>query len=179
MKLLIPSDWLQRKLASDPDAEVEAGVPLNASKESVALLEKLSADKSEGRTSEIGERNVLQLRVALGTLVRQLRLRDHLSIGELAFKAEVSEEELRQVEHNPTYTARPRLLHQLSLFFDVSLAHLNQMAGATIAVDRSLYNDAVRYAAKSDDLSELTDIELQTLNEFVAALNRRGKVSNG
>lgn len=178
MKLRISNDWLHRKLAAHPDAEVEAGVPLNASKASIELLEKLSADKSDGKVSVIGDRNVVQLRVALGTLVRQLRLRDRLSVSELAIRANVPEDELRNVEHDPHYTARPRLIYQLSTFFSVSLNNLAQMSGGTAAVERSLYNDAVRYAAKSDDLSVLTNEEVKILNAFVAVLNERGKSSN-
>jgi hypothetical protein len=127
MKLLISSDWLQRKIAADPDAEVEAGVPLNASKESIELLEKLVAKSSEGKVSVIDGRNAVQLRVALGTLVRQLRLRDRLTVSALAEKAHVPEAEIRQVEHDPHYTARPRLLFQLSNCFGVSLSNLAQM----------------------------------------------------
>src|SRR5262245_24559608 len=141
MKLLFSNDWLRRKISADRDIDIEAGPAL------------LADEGPQPDVAVIGEQKVVQLRVALGVLVRQLRLRDHLSITELATRAQVSEEELRHVEHDPHYTARPRLIFQLSRYFNVSIANLSQMAGTTHAVNRSLYNEAVRYAARSDDVS--------------------------
>lgn len=160
MKLHFSHDWLRSKISSDPDVEIEAWSALRAS----------PSDEPE---VVMGERNVTQLRLALGVLVRQLRLREHLSVVELARKAQISEDELRSVEHDPHYTAKPYLLYQLSELFNVPLTKLSQMAGATHVVNRSLYNDAVRYAARSDDLDSLTSEELRDLDAFVALLQSR------
>ncbi len=164
MKLLFSSDWLRQKIASDPDMETEAGRPL----ESPVLAEQIE----RGKVAIMPDRNVVQLRIALGTLVHQLRQRDRLTLEDLAARADVSEDELRQVETNPSYTARPRLIHQLSNYFNVPLNNLSQMAGATHTVDRKLYNEAVQYAAHSDDLAPLTDTQHELLNQFVAVLNQ-------
>ena len=56
----------------------------------------------------LGDRNVVHMRMALGVLVRQLRFSRGLSIAELAEQAQVAEDELRRVERDPHYTARPR-----------------------------------------------------------------------
>jgi hypothetical protein len=164
MKLLFTADWLRRKIASDPDVETEAGRPLT----SPLPME----DIERGKAAIMPERNVVQLRIALGTLVHQLRLRDRLTLEQLAARANVPEDELRQVETNPTYTARPRLIFQLSRHFGVSLNNLYQMTGTTHAVDRRLYTDAVQYAAHSDDAAPLTDAQQVSLNAFVVLLNR-------
>jgi hypothetical protein len=50
------------------------------------------------------------------------------------------------------------------------------MSGTTHAVNRALYNDAVKYAAHADDMSALTDEERRTLDAFVALLHERTKV---
>lgn len=160
MKLHFSRDWLRSKISSDPDVEVEA-------------CSALRAPPAEAPEVIMGERNVVQLRLALGVLVRQLRLREQLSVAELARKAQISEDELRSVEHDPHYTAKPYLLFQLSEFFDVPLTKLSQLAGATHAVNRSLYNDAVKYAARSDDLDSLTDEERRDLDAFVTLLQSR------
>src|SRR5262245_48215720 len=109
MKLLFTNDWLRRRLASDPDEEPTAGGPSDGN----------PASAPAENVAVMGERNVVQLRIALGVLVRQLRLKEGLSIAELSTRAQISEEELRQVEHNPSYTARPRLIFQLSEYFHV------------------------------------------------------------
>ena len=169
MKLLFTNEWLRRKIASDPDNDPEAGPSLCENPEGLFEVPE------EGKMAVIGERSVVHMRVALGILVRQLRFKEGLSIEQLAKNAQVSEEELRQVEHDPHYTARPRLIFQLSSYFDVALSTLSQMAGATHAVERKLYNDAVKYAACSDDVSVLTQEQLESLNEFVALLNERSR----
>lgn len=163
MKLLFTKEGLRKKILSAPDGEPTAG--------NVGIDESLANENA----GQLGERNVVQLRIALGVLVRQLRVRDGLSIAILASKADVSEEELRQVEHNPNYTARPRLIYQLSQFFNVPLTKLSQMSGSTIAVNRQLYNEAVKFAAFSDDLSTLTEDERASLDQFVTVLNQRAK----
>lgn len=162
MKLLFSKDWLRRTIAADPDIDIEAG-------------QSLVGDELQSNVAVIGDRNVVQLRMALGVLVRQLRLREQLSVAALAQRARVPEDELRRVEHDPNYTARPRLIYQLSHYFKVSLTKLSQMSGTTHAVNRSLYNQAVRYAAHSDDISTLTEEERRDLDAFVALLNDRDK----
>lgn len=169
MKLLFTNEWLRRKIASDPDNEPEAGPSLSED------LEGMSEEPEGENLAVMGERNVVQMRVALGVLVRQLRLKEHLSMSELAERAQVSEGELRLVEHDPHYTARPRLISQLSSYFNVALSTLSQMAGATHTVERKLYNKAVKYAAWSDDVSVLTPEQLEALNAFVVMLNERAK----
>lgn len=170
MKLLFSNEWLRRKIAADPDDDPEAGVPAGRSAANVAL--------PTGRPDNVavlGERNVVQMRIGLGVLVRQLRFRDGLSVSELAQRAQISEGEIRLVEHDPHYTARPRLIFQLSEYFSVSLTTLSQVAGATHEVNRVLYNEVVKYAARSDDVSTLTGEEQAALDAFVSLLNERAR----
>jgi DNA-binding XRE family transcriptional regulator len=164
MRLHFTDEWLRKAIASDPDVETEAGTPL----EDAALADEIA----RGKVAVMPERNVVQLRIALGTLVHQLRQRDALTLHELALRADVSEDELRQVETNPSYTASPRIIHKLSSVFGVSLNNLYQMTGTTHAVERRLYNEAVRYAAHSGDLAPLTETQKQLLDAFVASLNQ-------
>jgi transcriptional regulator with XRE-family HTH domain len=164
MKLLFTNEGLRRKIANDPNDEPTAGqvsfAVQGAETEKVAVM---------------GERNVIQMRIALGTFVRQLRRREGLSLSQLSERAHVSEDELRQVEHNPNYTARSRLIFQLSEYFNVPLVQLSVLSGNTHAVSRVFYNEVVKYAARSDDVSTLTVEERETLEAFVALLHDRAK----
>lgn len=166
MKLHFTNDWLKQKIATDPDTEPEVGVPLGVEPAALAATEA-------GKVVALGSRTAVQLRIGLGVLVRQLRQRDGLSISILAARAQVSEDELKQVEHDPHYTARPRLIFQLSEYFGVPLAKLSQMAGTTQVVDRHFYNDVVKYAAHSDDVSGLTNEERAALDAFVSLLKTK------
>ena len=153
MKLLFSKDWLRRTITSDSDSDVEAGPTLNE----WALIAGLDQDNQEENLAAIADRQVVPLRMSLRLLVRQLRQRDGLTVEALAARAKVSEEELKQIEQNPQYTAPPRLICNLSEYFEVRLEYLSQLAGATHTVDRKLYNTAIQYAAKSDELAILTD----------------------
>lgn len=168
MKLHFTNDWLQRKIAADPDVDIEAGPAIDGDGGHLGLAHVDNAAPAESRTR-------VQLRVGLGVLVRKLRRRDGLSVAELARRADVSEDELRQVEHDPHYTARPHLIHQLSNYFSVPLVALSQMAGTTDQFDRVLYNETVRYAAYSDDLGTMSNEERLALDAFVATLVDRAK----
>jgi|SRR5579862_8959257 len=163
MKLLFSDEWLQRKIASDPDIETEAGP---------SLIGPPIEEIDSGKAAVMPTRNVVQMRIALGTFVHQLRQRDALTLPELATKADVSENELRQVETNPSYTASPRLIYKLSRYFRMPLNNLYQLSGRTFTVERRLYNEAVKYAAHSDDVTPLSGDQLQVLNGFVAVLNQ-------
>jgi transcriptional regulator with XRE-family HTH domain len=156
MKLLISNEWLRARIEADPDIDIEAGRSIS--------------DEFSPTDATAGDRNVVQLRIALGVLVRQLRMRDGLSLSELADRIEVSEDDLRAIEHDPHFTPRPRVIFQLSQYFKVPLSNLSQMAGVTQTISRNLYNEAVRYAARSDEVGVLTEEERRDLDAFVAAL---------
>ena len=130
-------------------------------------------DSQEENLATVGDRQVVPLRISLGLLLRQLRQRDGLTVEELAERANVSEEELKQVEQNPQYTAPPRLIYNLSSYFEVRLEDLSQLAGATSTVNRKLYNAAIQYAAKSNEFAILTHEQSEILDVFVATLNER------
>jgi len=170
MKLHFTNDWLRQNIAADPGEDPEAGPAIDGVPE-VARLTVQPTDNVAPAES----RARVQLRIGLGVLVRKLRIRDGLSVAQLAERANVAEDELRQVEHDPHYTARPRLIHQLSEYFSVPLVMLSQMAGATHDIDRFLYNKVVKYAAHSDDVGTLSSEERTVLDAFVATLNERAK----
>ena len=161
MKLLFTNDWLRQGIAADPDSDPEAGPSITGT--------------AEANVATIGEQKAVRLRIALGVLVRQLRMKEGLTLAQLAERAQVLEDQLRQVEHDPHYTASPRLIFQLSNYFKVSLVMLSQLSGATHTVERTVYNAALKYAACSDDVSTLTAEERVALDGFVALLNERAK----
>lgn len=171
MKLLFSNEWMRSRIANDPDDEPEAGVPPLA-----ATVDASSDTARPAHLAMLSERNAVQMRNVLGLLIKQLRSRQGLSVSELAEQAQVSEDELRRVERDPHYTASPRLIFKLSEYFSVSLTALSQVAGTTLEVDRVLFNEAVKYAAHSDEAVILTSDEQAAVDMFVALVNERAKV---
>lgn len=169
MKLMVSREWLREKISNDPDFDTEAGTAL-------AVLEGLGMVVPPSTTSNealLVDEKVKQLRVALGALMRQLRLHEKQSVAELAKTAVVREDEIRLIEHDPHYVPKPRTLHQLAIHFKVPARQLIQMSGATRTIDREFYNQAVKFAAMSDDLVELNKDELEVLYAFVKYMNER------
>ena len=167
MQIVKSREWLRDKILSDPDIATDAGVP-------VAMLENLGMFLSPELSSK-GEQfddSVIRLKQTFGLLIRQLRRREGLTIGELVQKASITEEELRLIEHDPHHKPRPRTVHQLAEYFQVSKMELMKLSGATLTYDEKFQEEAFRFAAKSDDLSTLTQDEQELLNEYIKFLNQ-------
>lgn len=161
MEMLVTRDWLRRKIESDLEMETDAGAP-------VAVLESVGMFLPGDLHDETS--NVVQLKHAFGVFIRQLRRRDQLTLDELARRARVDTEDLRQIECDPHFQPRPRVVHQLAEVFDVPLRPLMKLSGATIIRDERFEEEAYRFAAKSDDLSKLNRDEQRALNEYVKFL---------
>ena len=165
MEILVSRDWLRKKISEDPDVESDAGMP-------AALLENLGmflpGDMPE---AEPEEETIVKLKFAFGVLIRQLRLREGLSVTELVDRVRVAEEDLRGIEHDPHHKPRPRVVHQLSKYFNMPEREMMKLSGATRTYNQKFQETAYRFAANSDDLSKLSDAERQALEEYIKYLN--------
>jgi transcriptional regulator with XRE-family HTH domain len=172
MKLLVSRQWLRDRIATDPDIETDSGAAL-------AVLEDFGVIVPPLPQQTVGtiapDQTVTQLRIALGTLMRQLRIKQRLSVAELARQASVDEDEIHGIERDPHFAPRPRTLHNLAQYHKLPIRQVIMMSGATRTVDRSFFNEAVRFAASSDDVSQLSSEELQGLYAFVKFLSDRDK----
>ncbi|WP_210191825.1 helix-turn-helix domain-containing protein [Rhizobium esperanzae] len=161
MEMLVSRDWLRRKIESDPDTDNDAGWPIEA-------VDNIGMFLPSELVSDVG--NVVELKHAFGVFIRQLRRRDQLSVEALAEKARVEAREIRLIELDPNYKPRPRTVHQLAEHFAMPPQALMKLSGATVTRDEALWEEAQKFAAKSDDLSKLTKQERQDLEGFVKFL---------
>lgn len=165
MEMLISPDWLRRKIESDPDVDTDAG-PSMAVLEAVGMFlpaELVPADQTK----------VVRLTMAFGVLVRQLRRQRQWSIDELSERARVDAQDLRLIEHDPNNKPRPRVVHQLSGVFGMPERALMKLSGATVTRDEAFEEEAMRFAAKSDDMSKLSKEEQRALSDYVKYLVER------
>tara|TARA_R110000824_G_scaffold167353_5_gene344310 strand:+ start:419 stop:925 length:507 start_codon:yes stop_codon:yes gene_type:complete len=165
MEMLISRDWLRAKIASDPDLDSDAGAP-------IGILQSIGMFLSPELVEEEDSSNVIQLKHAFGVLVKQLRKRDKLSLEQLAGKARVDLEDIKQIEHDPHFRPRPRVIHQLASVFNVPVRSLMKLSGATIVHDEAFEGEALQFAAKSEDMSKLTRAEQRLLNDYVKYLSQ-------
>ena len=107
----------------------------------------------------------------LGVLVQMLRRKERLSIDELAHNARVAPLELRQIEDDPTFDPSPRTIFQIERYFKLHDRSLVVLSGA-VRVDNTIREEAVRFAASSENIQDLTKEERKLLNQFVKFLSK-------
>ncbi len=163
MKLLMSRGWLRQRLENTPDVDFAAGLV------EARMVNEVNTITPNGDLVSGDERKIA-LRIALGTLIRQLREKNKLSVAELAERARVAEQDIRQIEHDPRIMPRPRTISQLAGVFKLPVQQLQQLSGLTQVVDRTVSEAATKYAARSDDLSKLSENERQALDVFVEVL---------
>lgn len=116
--------------------------------------------------------DVPDLHRGLGVMIQMLRRRDRLSYEQLASKAHIAVAELRQIENDPTFNPNPRTIFQLEQFFNLPSRALVVLSGA-VRVSKQVREEALRFAASSQNMSELSREEKKLLNEFVKFLQEQ------
>ncbi len=109
------------------------------------------------------------LHKGLGVLIQMLRRRERLSADQLASEARIDVAELRRIEIDPTFDPNPRTIFQLERYFKLPPRILVVLSGA-VRVSEQVREEAVRFAASSQNMSELSREEQKLLNRFVRFL---------
>ncbi len=109
--------------------------------------------------------------VAFGRFVLLMRRRRGLTLEKLAADADVGMVDLIEIESDPHHKPELRTAYQLANYFNVSRTGLLQVAGLTTPKDAGLLNEAIRFAARSEPMAELTPEENAALEAFVAVLS--------
>lgn len=170
MKMLISQERLWQKIESDPDLDVEAGLPIVASREAdePAELAKILEDGA----------GVEQPRAYLGAILREVRRRDGLTIEALAGQARVDVSQIRGLEQDPAFQPRPRTVHRLAELLSLPQAEVARLAGSIVVNDDNPASaDGYKFAAKSDDLSTLNAVDRAQLSAFVDTVMARLKAN--
>lgn len=156
MRIDITKDWCMRMAELEADAEIGAGL----------LAIDPAIDGAPGVPAPVED-----IPVAFGRFVRLMRRNRRLSLEQLADIAAVDVVELVAIEDDTHHKPELRTVYQLAQIFDVPSAKLLQVAGLTAPRDANLVNEAVRFAARSDPMAELTHEERAALEAFVAILS--------
>jgi transcriptional regulator with XRE-family HTH domain len=117
-------------------------------------------DRTAGATSQTPVR-------VFGSLIQLLRREKSLTLEKLAEKARVDINELINIEQDPDYEPRPRTVHQLAGVLGLPKRTLVKLSNLTHVHDDELNVAAVRFAARSSTMVELSREERRALAEFV------------
>lgn len=96
-----------------------------------------------------------------------------MSLEQLAEDADVDMGDLVEIENDPNHRPELRTACQLADYFKVSQSGLMQVAGLAAPKDAKLFNEGVRFAARSESAAALTPEEGAALEAFVAVLSER------
>jgi HTH-type transcriptional regulator, competence development regulator len=108
--------------------------------------------------------------LAFGRLMHLMRRQKAWSMDKLADEARIDIEEVLQIENDHDFRPEQRTVYQLAQVFSVPPKALMQLSGN--AVPRAeVMREAVRFAARSEPMSRLSDEEAKAVESFVAALN--------
>ncbi|MGF6812762.1 transcriptional regulator with XRE-family HTH domain [Paraburkholderia sp. Clong3] len=146
------ADWYRRKIFSMEDNDYLIGPALDPETEEQSLEDSANAV------------------LAFGSLLRLERRNSRLTVAELARAIDVDEAEIRNIEHDPNYRARPRTILGIAKHFDLPPKEVMKLAGAAASNDDRFVEKAMLFAAHSDDLGGLTREEKQLLKAFVEYL---------
>ena|SRR2546421_4297087 len=151
-------EWCLNMARLEGDAEIGAGM--------LAIDPVFDGELGEQREQD-------EPAVAFGRFVRLMRRGRGMDRERLADTADIDIMELVSIEEDPHFRPEVRTVYQLSMFFDLPRENLLQIAGLTRPKDDRIYEEAVRFAARSEPVAALTPEERQALEAFVAVLSEK------
>lgn len=163
MKLERAQEWWLAQVDREGDQVVSAGL---------ASRDPGQDDRSQV-VAPVVQPAAEETRIAFGRFVTLMRRQRALSIEKLAETAELDVGELVSIEDDLHYTPEPRTVFRLARTFDVSQQRLMQLSGLASADDAHFRQEAVRFAARSESMQQLTDQEKSALEAFIAVLSQR------
>ncbi len=113
-----------------------------------------------------------ELHNAFGKLIKLKRLDEKLSADLLAKKADIEVNEVRNIENDINYSPKPRTIINIAKALNLPEQPLISLSGAMEKCGPKLKEEAVRFAAKSENICELSQKERQLLNEFIKTLSQ-------
>ena len=160
MNTKISKEWCIRMAQLEGDAEIGAG--------------RLAVDPVfAGETDPVTATDEEGPNIAFGRFVSLMRRQRGISLEKLADDADVDMTDLVEVESNPYHKPELRTAYQLANYFNVPQSGLMQVAGLTAPKDTRLFDEAVRFAARSEPTAVLTPEECAALEAFIAVLSEQ------
>lgn len=160
MKIEITKEWCMQMAQHESDGEIGVGL--------LASDFGFHSDPASHRLTPKMEES----HIAFGRLVRLMRRDNGFSIEKLAEDANIDIEELIDIEEDTHYRPDVRTVCQLANVFGLPRTNLLKIAGLVEAQNDALHEEAVRFAARSEPVAELTSQEKAALKAFVAILSK-------
>ncbi len=157
MKIDMTKDWCIAMAQLEAEAESDIGAG------------ELALDPSfDGIKADV---LVDESRIAFGRFVSLMRRHRGLSAESLAEDADIDLAEIVSIEDNPHFTPEARTVYQLANYMEISASRLMELSGLMQPKNDALYQEAVRFAARSEPITALTPEEHAALEGFISVLS--------
>lgn len=158
-------------------ARLEAGMEVGAGTTAIdpVFTQEVEAVRHGETSAALADSDGDESRLALGRFVTLMRRRGRLSIEQLANKADIEIGDLLSLEKDAHHIPEVRTIYRLAMVFGVSQKKLMGLSGLTRPKDVRYVGEAVRYAARSESISELTAEEAAALDGLIALLSEKDR----
>lgn len=159
MKIDVTKDWCMTMARREAGADVGAGlIAADPIFDGEAALDDMVRDES---------------RLAFGRFVNLMRRGRGWSIEQLAESADIEVGEIMSIEDDAHYFPEPRTVYQMANIFSVSQGRLMELSGLSKPKDVTFVEEAVRYAALSESIEALSDLEQAALDGLISVLSEK------
>lgn len=158
VKLDLTKGWFEKNIPHD-SSEVGAGLPGR----------EIELNSVAGKVRLHREDEFVEA-YAFGALIQLLRRERNLSVDQLASAVQIATPELISIELDPKHISKPRTVFLLSKYFGLPDRPLMKLANVTKVHSDKLRDAAVRFAASSSKVMELSREERAALAEFMEFL---------
>ena len=156
MKLNYKREWFEQRIEKEGNMEIGAGTPAAAQPVEPAAKPKIE---------------LLDTRIAFGQFVELWRRNKGWDAEKLAAEAGIGPEEVLEIECDPYRAPEPDAVFKLANVFGVPSRPLLELAGLVVSRTPHLREEAIRFAARSESISALSDAERQAFEAFVTTLS--------
>lgn len=134
--------------------------------DSVLSAGSIYAHQASGNLGEQGN----ETRIIFGNLVYLLRRQAKLSVEQFGQEEDIDVGEILSIERDPSHIPDPRTVHQIARRFNLSEGKLMGLAGVTEFRSHRTLEHGMKFAARSESTEQLTQDQVQALEEFVRIL---------
>lgn len=160
MKFHIPATWCEDMARKEIGMEIGAGL--------------LSIDPSFAEEKSVSNNSFSEdSKIPLNRFVHLMRRKKGLTLEQLADQADIDLGDLLNIEEDAHFTPDVRAIYKLSKIFDVSQKKLMALSGLTKPKNKEYVEEAVRYAARSASIEQLSADEQAALEGLITVLSER------
>lgn len=170
---------MRQKIEGDKNYNVEAGRVIRNSSDVVKAI-NAAAQEVHASAPPVKETATQPASTGpvLSRLVQMTRRKDRLTVAQFAEKIRVSAAEVEAIEKDPSYAPRPRTVHNLAEYVKVPPRTILSLMPNAPRRDEVLNEAALKFAASSGDITDLSRQERDSLRDFVRFLSKYKGVDN-